>query len=73
MASLAGCDPIIDVSGAFFPAWFACMVAGLGVTWLGRVALGRLGLMPWISPRPLVLLCGYVSSVLFLWLVLFGK
>lgn len=70
---MAGCDPIIDISGAYFPAWFACMVGGVALVWGAHRLLAKLGVMPWVGPKLLMLFCGYLSAVLLLWLVIFAK
>jgi len=41
---LAGCDPIFDVAGAYFPSWIVCIIAGGIVTLIVRDILIRLGM-----------------------------
>jgi fructose-specific phosphotransferase system IIC component len=44
-AFLAGCGraPAFDILGSFFPAWLACLAAGLLLTVVARWLLLRLG------------------------------
>jgi len=68
----AGCDPVIDVFGSFFPAWVVCMTVGILLATLARPLLARAGLEPHLGPLVLV----YPSLALLLtmltWLVFFS-
>ena len=51
---LSGCDPVISVAGADFPAWILCLVIGiLGSLCLKPVFVAT-GTDEWMTPRPLV-------------------
>jgi len=68
---LCGCDPILSVDGAFFPAWLLCMIASGfllgGIRWI----VSRLGWEPFVRPRVLVYFCVYLNCTLGLWLLIF--
>jgi hypothetical protein len=70
---LAGCDPIVNVFGSFFPAWVISMTAGIALAALARPLLGATGLEPHLGPLLLV----YPSLALLLtmltWLLLFSS
>jgi hypothetical protein len=70
-AGLAGCDPIFDLEGAFFPAWMLCLLAGIALTAVIRPLLARAGLEPYLGPLALI----YSSLALLLsfaaWLAFF--
>jgi hypothetical protein len=34
LAGLAGCSPMTEIAGSYFPAWLLCMLAGLIMTLL---------------------------------------
>lgn len=68
---LAGCDPVIDVQGTFFPAWLLCMIVGVVLTVAVRPLLVRLGLEPYLGPLPLIYTCLAVLLTLGTWLVFF--
>lgn len=71
VAFLAGCDPILEVDGAFFPAWLICMIAAGfmlgGIRWV----IFRLGMEQFIGPRVTVYFCVYLTCTLGLWLGFF--
>lgn len=68
---LVGCDPILEIDGAFFPAWLVCMIAAGfmlgGIRWV----VYRLGIEPYVGPRVTVYFCVYLSCTLGLWLGFF--
>jgi len=68
---LCGCDPILSVDGAFFPAWLLCMIASGfllgGIRWI----VSRLGWESFVRPRVLVYFCVYLNCTLGLWLLIF--
>jgi len=68
---LGGCDPILEVDGAFFPAWLICMIgAGFmlgGIRWI----IFKVGIEPFIGPRVTVYFCIYLTCTLALWLGFF--
>jgi hypothetical protein len=69
--ALVGCDPILSIDGAFFPAWLICMIAAgfmlAGIRWL----VHRAGIEPFIGPRVPVYFCVYLTCTLALWLGFF--
>ncbi|MFM1831237.1 MAG: hypothetical protein RLZZ558_1577 [Planctomycetota bacterium] len=70
---LAGCDPILSIDGAFFPAWLLCMIGGGfmlgGIRWL----VLRLGMEPFVGPKVPVYFCTYLACTLGLWLGFFHR
>src|SRR5262250_81736 len=56
-ASLAGCDPLFDLEGAFFPSWMFCLVGGIVLTALLRPLFARVGLEPYLGPPALIYSC----------------
>jgi len=67
----AGCDPVLNVAGSFFPAWMVSMLLGVGLTVAARYVLSAARLEPYLGPTTLV----YTSLGLFFtvvaWLVLY--
>jgi hypothetical protein len=67
----AGCDPVLNVAGSFFPAWMVSMLLGVGLTVAARYVFSAAGLEPHLGPTTLI----YTSLGLFLtvvaWLVLY--
>lgn len=69
---LAGCDPIFDVSGAFFPAWLVAAVAGVAATIAVRGVLVRCRLEAHLGWPTLAYLGFFTMATLSLWLWLFS-
>ena len=40
----AGCDPVVNFYGSYFPAWVVCVAAGIFLTGLLRWAFAVIGL-----------------------------
>ena len=59
------CDPILDVDGAFFPAWMLCMILGIGLTFAFYPLFVRMGIENHIGPPVLI----YPSLALLLTLL----
>ena len=69
--ALAGCDPVFDVEGAFFPSWMVCMLGGVIGAAALRPLLGRSGLEPHLGPLPLVYSCLALLISFAAWLTFF--
>ena len=67
----AGCDPLLNVAGSFFPAWMVAMGVGVALTVAVRYVFAAAGLEPHLGPTILI----YTSLGLLLtvvaWLVLY--
>jgi hypothetical protein len=68
---LAGCDPIVEIQGTFFPAWLLCMIVGVVATVALRPLFVRLGIEPFMGPLPLIYPSLAVLLTLAAWLVFF--
>lgn len=64
----AGCDPIFEIDGAFFPAWLVCMVLAVGPLLAVRWALRTWSIEEHARPVALTYCSVYLASVLLLWL-----
>jgi hypothetical protein len=67
----AGCDPVIEIQGTFFPAWLLCMIVGVVLTIALRPLFVRLGIEPYLGPLPLIYTSLAVLLTLATWLVFF--
>jgi YtcA-like protein len=67
-ALVSGCTagPDVTVAGSYFPSWMLAMVVGVLGTMLCWQLFTRIGIDPYLGPRPLV----YASLVLIITLVL---
>lgn len=66
-----GCDPILDVDGAFFPAWMLCMILGIALTFAFYPLFVRMGIEPYIGPPVLIYPSLALLLTLLIWLVFF--
>lgn len=71
--ALAGCSPMSEIGGAYFPAWLLCMVAGFLATIMVRVVLIRARIDPWIRPRALAYPCLGIAIALLAHLFFFSS
>jgi hypothetical protein len=67
----AGCEPIVDVQGSFFPAWIACLAAGLALTALAHRLLALARLAPHLGPPLLIYPSLSLLLTLLTWLVFY--
>ena len=67
----AGCAPVINIEGSFFPAWLLCLLLGVGLTAALRPALARSGLEPHLGPLLLIYPSLCLLLTFTLWLLLF--
>jgi hypothetical protein len=72
MMTMTGCDPQLNLAGAYIPAWLACTVSALFVFWLCHLVFMKTGLLPYLKPLVVV----YAALVVFLaclcWLLFFA-
>lgn len=67
----AGCDPILNVEGSFFPAWMVSIAIGIALTGAARYAFARSGLEPHLGPPLLIYTSLGLLFTLVVWLVLY--
>ena len=69
---LHGHSPTVNVLGSYFPAWMACIVAGLVLTLISRELFIGLKLNNHLYPAPLVYLGMLLLFTFAVWLALFN-
>jgi uncharacterized membrane-anchored protein len=65
-------DPLLNIAGAYFPAWLACMVAGALGTWLADQILARLGLGAALRPAVLMVPALFALLTCGVWMMFFS-
>jgi hypothetical protein len=65
------CAPIINLWGAYWPAWVPCVVGGLLLALVSRIVLARSRLEPHLGPLFLVYPMLIVAFACGLWLFLY--
>jgi hypothetical protein len=73
LIACASCDPLIDVAGAFFPAWILCIVIAIAATVLLRLLFARVGIEPALGPLALVYPSLATGIALTCWLLFFRR
>jgi hypothetical protein len=71
LAFLTGCDPILDIDGAFFPAWMLCMIIGIALAFAAHPIFVRLGIEADLGPPVLIYPCLALLLTLATWLIFF--
>ncbi len=72
-ALLSGCDPVVNIAGANFPAWLFCIVAGAALAALVRRLFIALGIDAHLWPAPLVYLSLAVLAASLVYLICFNR
>jgi hypothetical protein len=70
-AAAAGCAPVINVQGSFFPAWMVCLLVGLVLSVAVRQVLLLARLEPHLGPPLLIWPSLGLLMTLLTWLVLY--
>lgn len=65
-------DPLLDVAGAYFPAWLGCMIAGALGTWVVGEVLSRLGIGAALRPAAVMYPALFATLTCVVWLVFFS-
>lgn len=71
--SCTACDPLIDVAGAFFPAWTLCIFVAIAVTALLRLVLVRTGTERYLGPRVIAYPSMATGIAFACWVVFFRR
>ena len=70
---LAGCDPVVNIAGANFPAWLFCAICGAILTVAIRPIFVVTRLEPYLWPLPIVYSCLTVLLGCIVWLIFFNR
>jgi hypothetical protein len=72
-AGLSGCDPVLNIAGAHFPAWLVCALAGALLAALLRPLFLALCIEAYLWPRPLVYASLAVLLACLIYLFFFNR
>jgi hypothetical protein len=72
MLTMTGCDPQLNIAGAYFPAWLLSLIGGLLAFWVIHLLFLRTGVIPFLIPIPLVYVAILVSLICGIWLLFFA-
>ena len=68
---LSGCDPILNVDGAFFPAWMLCLIVGIVLSFAVHPIFVRLEIDEHLGPPVLIYPSLVLLFTLATWLIFF--
>lgn len=69
----AGCDPVVDIAGADFPAWLICVIAGIALAMVLRTLFLAIRIEPHLGPLPLVYPCLALLLACVVWMIFFNR
>jgi hypothetical protein len=68
----SGGDPLVNVAGAYFPAWLACLLIGLIFTWGLQALASRSRFAEALKPGIIMVPALFVASTCGTWLLFFS-
>ncbi len=68
-----GCNPVVDIAGADFPAWLICAIAGVALAAAARMLFDASGLEPYLGPLAVVYPSLAVLLGCVVWLIFFNR
>jgi hypothetical protein len=69
----AACDPLVDVAGAFFPAWIVCILVAVAVTIALRYLFAHIGLERYLG-APMLVYPSLATAIAFAcWVVFYRR
>jgi hypothetical protein len=71
LCACAGCDPIVNIAGANFPAWLLCAIVGAFVAAAFRPVFTALRIEPYLWPLPAVYVALMVLTACIVYMVFF--
>ena len=72
-AAILGCDPVITIAGASFPAWLLCLLAGAALAALMRLIFVAFDLEPYLGPLPIIYSSMVLMFALIVWTIFFNR
>jgi hypothetical protein len=71
--SCAGCDPVVNVAGANFPAWLLCAIVGVLMAGMLRPVFAKTGLEPYLGPLLVIYPCLALALACLVYLAFFNR
>jgi len=72
LLTMTGCDPQINIAGAYFPAWLLSGLIGLAAFWVLHLIFLRTQMVPFFVPIPLFYAALYIALTCGAWLLFFA-
>ena len=71
--TLAGCDPVVNIAGANFPAWLLCSIVGAALAVVIRPIFVVTRLEPHLGPLILIYPCLAILLACTVFLIFFNR
>ena len=71
--ALSGCNPVVEISGAFFPAWLLCMIVGVAVAGAIRWFAVRFNVESFVGPKSVFYFSTWLAGTLGMWLLFYSR
>lgn len=71
--AVSGCDPVVNIAGANFPAWLVCAIAGAILALLLRPVFVLFRIEAYLWPLPLVYLSLGTLMACIVFLIFFNR
>ncbi|MGH7932548.1 MAG: YtcA family lipoprotein [Candidatus Binataceae bacterium] len=71
--ALSGCDPVVNIAGANFPAWLLCAIVGAILAAAVRPIFTTTGIEPHLGPLVVIYPCLTVLLACVVWIVFFNR
>ena len=73
LMGMAGCDPVINVAGANFPAWLLCLLVGAVLAGIFRLLLIFARRDPYLGPASIIYTSLALMLALIVWIIFFNR
>ena len=73
LVALTGCDPVVNIAGANFPAWLMCAIFGATLSAMFRPIFAATGIEPYLGPLIVIYPCLAILLACLSYLILFNR
>jgi YtcA-like protein len=73
LLTLTGCDPVVNIAGANFPAWLMCAIFGAILTAMLRPVFAATRVEPYLGPLIVIYPCLAILLACLVYLSLFNR
>jgi len=73
LTTLAGCDPVVNIAGANFPAWLLCALIGAMLAAVCRPLFVATAIEPYLGPLLLIYPCLAILLACAVYLAFFNR
>jgi YtcA family len=73
LLTIAGCDPVVNIAGANFPAWLLCAIVGSILAAMFRPLFAATRVEPYLGPLLLIYPCLAILLACLIYLIFFSR